>query len=142
LESITDGFFLLDPQWRFTFVNQRAEQMLERSAEDLLGTCVWEEFPDAVGSRFESQYRRAMSEGVSVQFEAQYDPLGRWFDVHAYPSQEGLAVYFQDITQKRQSEARLRLLQAAVDRINDVVLITDAEPIDEPGPTIVYANKA
>jgi len=142
LESITDGFFLLDPEWCFTFVNQRAEQMLERGVEDLLGRCVWEEFPEAVGSRFESEYRRAVAEGVSVQFEAQYDPLGRWFDVHAYPSQEGLAVYFQDITQKRQSEARLRLLQAAVDRINDVVLITDAVPVDEPGPAIVYVNKA
>jgi PAS domain S-box-containing protein len=142
LQSITDGFFLLDPDWRFTFLNQRAEQLLERSADDLLGKSVWEEFSPAVGSPFETHYRQAMSEGVSVAFEAHYGPLGRWFEVHAYPSHEGLAVYFQDITQRHESEARLRLLQAAVERINDVVLITDAESVDEPGPRIVYVNNA
>ncbi len=142
LESITDGFFLLDPQWRFTFLNQRGEQLLERRSDDLLGQSVWQEFPDAVGSLFESSYRRAMKEGVTVTFEAHYAPLGRWFDVHAYPSHEGLAVYFQDITLRRESEARLRLLQTAIDRINDVVLITEAEPIDAPGPRIVYVNDA
>ncbi len=142
LESITDGFFLLDPEWRFTFLNQRGEQMLERTANDLLGKSVWEEFPEAIGSLFESNYRHAMEHGVSVVFEACYPPLARWFEVHAYPSHEGLAVYFQDITKRHESEARLRLLQTAIDRINDVVLITEAEPIDNPGPRIVYVNEA
>ena len=142
LQSITDGFFLLDRDWRLTFINQPGEKLLDRSGDDLLGKSIWEEFPDAVGSMFESRYRHAMDNSVSVAFESYYPPMERWFDVHAYPSQEGLAVYFQDITQRRESEARLQLLQTAIDRINDVVLITEAEPIDKPGPRIVYTNKA
>lgn len=61
---------------------------------------IWDAFPGAQGTRFEEEYRRAMSESVSVAFEAYYDELDLWLEVHAYPSDEGLAIYFQDIGQR------------------------------------------
>lgn len=142
LESITDAFFLLDRDWRFTFINERAETVLERTREDLLGKVVWVEFPETVDSMFEQQYRMAVDENISVAFEAFYPPLERWFDVHAYPSPEGLAVYFRDVTSKRQAREQLNLLESAIARINDVVLITEASPLDDPGPRIVFVNNA
>jgi PAS domain S-box-containing protein len=142
LESITDAFFLLNREWCFTFVNARAEALLKRSREDLLTRVIWTEFPEALGSIFEEQYRQAIRDNTSVAFEAFYPPLDLWFEVHAYPSEEGLAVYFQDITRKRRSEDQLRLLESAISRINDVVLITEADPLDEPGPRILFANDA
>jgi len=140
LESIADGFFMLDREWRFTFVNARAEQLLDRSRESLIGKRLRDAFPES--SEFDEHYRQAVAEARPVNFEACYSPLDRWFQVKAYPSEEGLAVYFQDITQQRESRAQLRLLQAAIGRINDGVMITNAELVDPPGPEIVYVNHA
>lgn len=68
-ESITEAFFTLDREWRFSYLNSEAERVLDRSREDLLGKYVWEEFPDAVGSMFYEKYHRAMTEQVRVEFE-------------------------------------------------------------------------
>ena len=108
LESITDAFFALDTDWRFTYLNDQGERLLQRPRGELLGKSVWDEFPEAVGSAFEPEYRRAMSEGHAISFEQFYPPLTAWFEVRAYPSPAGLSVYFHDITQRRQSEGALR----------------------------------
>ncbi|HEX8557548.1 MAG TPA: ATP-binding protein [Pyrinomonadaceae bacterium] len=108
LESITDAFFALDRAWRFTYLNRQAERLLRRGREELLGRSVWDEFPEAFGTAFYEQYRRAADEQVSVTFDEFYPPLGRWFEVRAYPSPEGLSVYFHDVTERRESERRLR----------------------------------
>lgn len=107
-ESITDAFFTLGPDWRFSFVNAEAERLLQRGRDALLGRNVWSEFPEAVDSTFHREYARAMREGVAVQFEAEYAPLQSVFRVHANPSSEGLAVHFQDVPQPRRMEAQLR----------------------------------
>ncbi|MCY7306263.1 MAG: PAS domain S-box protein, partial [Rhodoferax sp.] len=49
---------------------------------------------------------------------------------------------FQDVTLRRESDAQLHLLETAVSRLNDIVVITEAEPISEPGPRIVFVNDA
>ncbi|WP_111640532.1 PAS domain-containing protein [Marinimicrobium alkaliphilum] len=142
LESITDSFFTLDKQWRFTYVNSEAERVLTRKRQELLQRELWQVFPDILGTDFETYYRRAVSEGHKVTFEAYYPPLHKWFSVNAYPSYEGLAVYFQDVTQRHRMEEQLRLLDACVTHMNDLVVITEALPQDEPGPRIVFVNPA
>ncbi|NLY27299.1 MAG: PAS domain S-box protein [Alcaligenaceae bacterium] len=142
LESITDGLFTLDTDWNFTFLNKRAEQILQRSRHELIGRNVWVEFAPAVGTIFEHEYRRAMADQTAVVFEQYYEPLGLHLEVRAYPSENGLAVYFQDVTERWQSMAQLRLLQAAVTHLNDVIIITEAEPVSDPGPRIVFVNEA
>lgn len=143
LESITDGFFILDADWTFTFLNTQAERLLNRARAELLGKNVWSEFPLVTGTIFEQQYRKAVNEGVSVHFQDYYpEPLNSWYEVSAYPSEGGLAIYFRDVTAARASQAQLRLLEAAVSRLNDIVLITEAEPLDDPGPRIVFVNEA
>ncbi|MCB7129040.1 MAG: response regulator [Candidatus Brocadiales bacterium] len=104
LESITDAFFTLDHKWRFVYLNSEAERLLLRKREELIGNNVWEEFPEAVGSTFYNEYHRAISEQVTVAFEEFYPPLNTWFEVHAYPSKDGLSVYFRDITERRRTE--------------------------------------
>lgn len=109
LESITDAFFTVDTEWRFTFLNRKAEELLRRTRTELTGQCIWTEFPDTIGSTFEREYRRAMADNHSVDFEEFYPPLNTWFGVRAYPSEQGLAVYFQDISERKQAETRLRV---------------------------------
>ncbi len=108
LESITDALFVLDFNWRFTYLNKQSESLLGRSREELLGNNIWEEFPEAVGLTFYEHYHRALAEQTVVMFEEFYPPLNTWFEVRAYPSAEGLSVYFHDINERKQSEILLR----------------------------------
>jgi signal transduction histidine kinase len=108
LESMSDAFQTLDSEWRFTYLNLQCEAILDRRREDLLGKKVWDEFPEAVGTRFYDEYHRAVREQTPVRFEEFYEPLGRTLQIRAYPITTGLAVYFIDVTEERLRDARLR----------------------------------
>jgi len=108
LESITDAFFALDRQWNFTYLNDEAENLLQRSREDLLGQSIWDKFPEAVGSVFEQQYRIAASQNRTVQFTEFFPPLDSWFEVRAYPSADGLSIYFRNVNDRIEAEEALR----------------------------------
>lgn len=142
LESITDAFVTMDTDWNFTYINQEAEQILHRTRAELVGKSMWQEFPQTTASDFEYQYKKAMSTGEKTSFEAYYAPLGRWFSVNAYPSSEGLAVYFQDITSRRENEQQLRLMEACIAHMNDMVVITNAPQHDDAGLEILFVNPA
>ncbi len=112
LASISDAFFALDAEWRFTYINDQSERIMARRREDLLGHVFWDEFPAATGSQFERAYRRAVSEQTSVTFEEFYPPLDIWVEVRAYPSEGGLSVFFQDISTRRAlEEARAQIAE-------------------------------
>ncbi|WP_276272157.1 PAS domain S-box protein [Haloarcula litorea] len=136
LERIDDAFFALDDDWRFTYVNDRAETLLEQSADALLGQRVWDAFPGTVDSAFEAEYRRAMRTGESRSFQARYPPLDRLFDVTAYPSESGLSVYFRDITQRRARERELERYEAIIETMDDGVYV-----VGEDG-TLTFVNDA
>ncbi len=106
-ESMTDAFFGVNHQWEFTYLNRQAEHLLRRSREDLLGKNVWKEFPEAVSLKFYHEYQRAVAEQIAVVFEEFYPPLEAWFEVQAYPSPEGLSVYFRDVTERKRAEEAL-----------------------------------
>ncbi|MEQ8487013.1 MAG: PAS domain S-box protein [Pseudomonadales bacterium] len=143
LESISDAFYTLDRDWRITYLNSEAERVLRQPRAELLGVDVREAFPDAMESPFATNFRRARDQGETVRFTDYYPRLESWLEVSVYPVAEGLAVYFRDVTAERSQADQLRLLQTAVDRQNDILLITEAEPIDAPdGPRIVYVNDA
>ncbi|MEO8056696.1 MAG: PAS domain S-box protein [Burkholderiales bacterium] len=142
VESITDGFFTLDRDWHFTYVNGEAENLLKRKRAELIGHTLWEAFPLALGTEFERGYRRAMEDGVAVTFEALYAPFESWNRVNVFPSDEGLSIYFRDVTLDRAARQQLELLEASVAQLNDIVLITEAAPLDAPGPRIVFVNDA
>lgn len=103
LESITDAFFALDPRWRFTYLNRRAEQFLQQPRQALLGQNLWDKFPEMLGTLFSSQFRQAMGQRQSIRFEEFFKLTSSWYEVHIYPTQEGLAVYFQDITHRKEA---------------------------------------
>ena len=104
IERVTDAFFSLDRDWRFTYVNAEAERVLLRSRQELLGESIWEAFPDAVESTFWHEYHRALDSGEMVQFTDYYPPLETWFEVRAYPSSDGLSVYFRNVNEQRRLE--------------------------------------
>ena len=124
LERIGDGFFALDDDWRFTYVNERAARLLDRDPEALVGENVWAAFPDALGRKYERNYRRAMERQEAVSFEDYYEPLDLWTEVNAYPSAAGLSVFFTDVTDRKRREETLRDLLRTSERFQ---LVDDPE---------------
>jgi len=114
LASIADAFYLLDREWRFIYVNDAAEPLLQTTREALLGRTLWEAFPDVAGSPFEVPYREAMAGGRPTSAEAYFPPLGTWFDVRTYPWGGGVMVHFRDVGARKAAETeRERLLADA-----------------------------
>ncbi len=106
LESIDDGFLALDRDWRFTYVNAAAERLTGLSRGLAIGSVLWDAFPGSFESEFGARYRAAVAEQITTEFEGFYEPLGRWFDIRAYPSKDGgLSIYFRDITERKWADA-------------------------------------
>ncbi len=109
LESTTDGLAVLDKQWRYTYINQQGARIISARPEDLIGKSVWELFPRASETTFVREARQAEETGQPRHFDAFYpEPLNVWLECHCYPSEEGLSVYFRDITDQKQTETALR----------------------------------
>lgn len=113
-DRVSDAIFAVDDEWNFTHVNGHAAKLLDRTPAELLGANVWDEFSDALGKQYEKEYRRAMRTQEPVSFEEYYEPLDLWTEVNAYPSEDGLSVFFRDITTRKRRERMLRgLLDAS-----------------------------
>ncbi|WP_276252510.1 PAS domain S-box protein [Halomontanus rarus] len=127
-DRITDAFFGLDSTWNFTYVNEQAASLIAPDGRELVGKNIWEEFPKAVDSTFETEYRTAMENQETTSFEAYYpEPLETWFEVNAYPSESGLSVYFRDITERKQREWELEEYEEVMEAVNDGIYVIDEE---------------
>lgn len=125
VDRVTDAFFALDTGFRFTYLNERAETLLKRSREDLIGRVMWDEFPQTVETQFPDGFHRAMDEQVPVSFEIYHTHLETWFEARAYPSQNGLSVYMRDVTERRAQETTVAQHAAVVEAIRDAVITLD-----------------
>ena len=101
LESIQDGFFAVDRQWNFTYVNGEMKRMWGLESAELIGLNLWEVHADARGTEFERQNNRAFREQIVVQYEEYYPTHGIWYEVKVYPTPEGLSIYCRDVTARR-----------------------------------------
>ncbi|MET0982398.1 MAG: PAS domain S-box protein, partial [Telluria sp.] len=125
LESIGDAFFAVDREWRITYANRKAGEFVNVDAGASIGRNLLDVAPDLRHSDSLDFYRNAMESGVACSFETFWEPSGTWVEARAYPSEDGLSVYFHDITFKYQAEQALKkseqrfrnLFQQAADSI-------------------------
>lgn len=142
LESMSDAFLLLDRDFRVAYINPAGERAVQARAAEILGRSHWEVWPASVGTEVERRYRLAVATGEAQHFQNHYvgGELDRWYELHAYPSEEGLAIYFRDITaRKREQEISgrtERVYRAALSNTPDLVYVFD---IDH---RFIYANEA
>lgn len=111
LESIADGFQVVDAGWRFTYMNAAARDMLSAQGlkpDEMIGQVYWDVLPGAIGTELEHKLRTAMAGRVDIAFENYYEAWSRWYSVRIYPVDDGgLSVYFQDITDRKAAGQRL-----------------------------------
>src|SRR6056297_2331406 len=125
VDRVTDAFFALDTGFRFTYLNERAETLLKRAREELIGRVMWDEFPQTVETQFPDGFHRAMDEQVPVSFEIYHTHLETWFEARAYPSETGLSVYMRDVSERKAQETTLAQHAAVVEAIRDAVVTLD-----------------
>jgi PAS domain S-box-containing protein len=140
LESTTDGYFTLDTDFRFRYVNPQAENLLRKPREELIGKSMQKVFPEMKHSKAFQMYRYVQSSKESVHYEDYYAPFDQWFEVHIYPMPEGFAVYFRDITERIRSRQQLQeseeLYRTLFETMTQGVLYRDGKGI------IISANSA
>ena len=118
LERIGDAYMAFDTGWRYTYVNRRAAELALKPASELIGKCVWDEFPEAVHTAFYTELHRAMREQVPVEFDNYFAPLGKWFQNSVYPSPSGVGVFYRDTTERVRTEIALKRRTAELARKN------------------------
>ena len=115
IENMGDAFFAVSRDWRFTYVNRKTVAFVGRSQQTLLGHILWEAVPELLGTESLARFRLAMESGRSSTFETAHQRTGTWHETRVYPHEDGLSVFFHDVTARtiaaraiRQSEQRLR----------------------------------
>ena len=108
LASVSDAYYTLDREWRFTHLNPQAERHFGRSRNELIGEVVWEVVPAGRGTEFERRYRLAMETGTAQHIEALSPLTQRWVEVHVYPFDGGLSIFFRDVSARKEIEQALR----------------------------------
>jgi PAS domain S-box-containing protein len=133
LERVTDGVVAVDREFRYTYVNGPAAEILGRDGDELLGNCVWDVFPEVVGTPAETHLREAMATQRPIASERHNPELDRWFDVRFYPDDGGLSIYFTDVTEKKRIEHELerrnRQLSALVENTAEAVYAKDRDGV-------------
>ncbi len=119
LESITDAFIAFSRDWCFTYLNQKAEELLRRSRDDLIGNNVWQVFPEFSGTNFDHKLHEALENQTPVEFIQYYLQFNTWFEIQSYPYEEGLSVYFRNITTRIQAEEELRKAKNDAETANE-----------------------
>ena len=132
----------LDAQGRINYVNPATERLLGQSESALQGHLFWDLFPRTGRLRLAARVRAALARREPLALEEPDVSQRLWLAFRGEPFGPGMAVHLQDVTGGHRAQEHLRLLEGSIARLNDLVIITEAAPFDEPGPRIVFVNEA
>lgn len=124
-ERMDDGFLALDEDHRFTYVNDRASDLLGRRRTELAGKHIWDAFDKTAAA--ESIITDVMENQESNSHEVFYEPREIWFEAHIYPSEMGVSVYFHDITDYKEQRAEINQYERIVEAVDDGIYVLDGD---------------
>lgn len=146
VESINDGFLSTDTSWNITYCNKEAAAFFYDQKEQLIGKCLFNLHKNKEQqnqfSQLYNKCREVASANQSANLEFFIEKESKWLDISIYPAEDGLSIYFKDITDRKKEEEYLRLLESVVTNATDAIIITEAGMISHPGPKIIYVNDA
>lgn len=139
LGSISDAFYAVDKNWKFTYFNKEAENLLLKKTEDVLGKNIWEVFPAGKDTPVQEIYQRVARSKRKESFEYYYPGDGKWYEINAYPSQGGVSAYFRNIDERKLAAENLE--KAYQEKINILESIGDAFFNVNKDWVVTYWNK-
>ncbi|MHC0062961.1 MASE1 domain-containing protein [Nostoc sp. UIC 10890] len=104
LSSMTDAFIAVNRNWEITYANHQAAKIHNLAPADLIGKNYWSQWTGTRGTEFEREYQRSLKENIPVHFHVLYAPWDMWLEIHAYPAEDGLGIFFRDITERKHVE--------------------------------------
>jgi PAS domain S-box-containing protein len=110
LESIAEAFIAYDSEWRYTYINETAARWLDRPIEDLIGRRLWDVYPGLIGALLHATFQEAAGRRQPVQFEEYFETKDVWLEIRAYPTKEGMSVFFHDVTERHRAQEEIRRL--------------------------------
>jgi PAS domain S-box-containing protein len=138
-DSITDAFFSVSNSWEVKYLNPRSDVFLakvNKRREDLWGKNWWSEFPAPKDSVAYETLHNAMTDHKFAEFEEYYSALNSWLQVRAYPAEDGLAIYMQDVTERKRAEEKIREQANLLDIAQDAIVVRDLDD------NIIYWNNS
>ena len=133
VERVSDAFVALDKNWLYTYVNEKAGELLGREPKTLIGKNVWKEFPQGIDQPFYHAYQRAMKTQEYQYMEEYFPAFDKWLENHIYPSKDGLTVFFKDVTDIKQITLALKQKEekyrTLIEQASDGIVITDMEGV-------------
>jgi PAS domain S-box-containing protein len=119
VENVSDGFAAFDADWTIEYINAAGSALVGRRPDELVGRNHWEVFPDARGTAIEAEYRRAVADRVPFRLTTFFPPHDRWYEISGYPTENGLSVFFVDVSRRMRDDLARRAadetFRAAVD---------------------------
>ena len=131
-ERVSDAYYAVDDDWTVTYWNDQMAERTGRSTAAVVGECLWEAFPDLLGTEAERAYRAAMESGERRSFETYLEsPYDYWVAVDVFPDEDGLSVFSREVTERKERERELarakRRLDAVVQNTSEAIYIKDGE---------------
>lgn len=145
LSSLTDAFVALNPQWQITYINEKAAEILQADSQALLNQDFWQSFPDMLGADHLNDYRQALKEKKKTSFEVFYPSSQMWLEVRVYPSVDGLSLFLQDVTIRKEAEASLKQMNQELEtrvKARTAQLASSMEAAEEAREKAEEANKS
>jgi PAS domain S-box-containing protein len=122
LNRINDGVVSVDNNWRYTFLNDAAMATHPLGREKTLGKVIWDIHPEMKGTVFWDKYHQAMETRKVVEIENYYAPMDIWFSVNVYPSEDGLTIFYKNITGVKIFQEQQALYASIVNSTDDAIL--------------------
>ncbi|MDX1829777.1 MAG: PAS domain S-box protein [Lutibacter sp.] len=125
ISSINDGFVILDKNSNYLYVNKKAEILLGKNSSELLGKNIWVEFPEKEGDVFYDSFHKAIETNTTIHFENYFEPWNKWFDNRIIPYKDGVSMFFEEITEKKKAENKIKEAYNIINKSSSVAFLTE-----------------
>jgi PAS domain S-box-containing protein len=127
LNHLEDGITLLDREWKYQFLNDSSLTLKYKTREEVIGHLIWDVHPELIGSPFETLLRNAMASNEKSEFEEYFEPFDVWLQVRIFPSEEGLTLFYTDITENKKARAHREFTNSFVQTTVDAIVRLDTD---------------